>query len=87
MDLKNKRYTQADPVAVAPLGEYAYEEARVTLNNLLSSIGAIDFVNKGMRVVIKANLVSAMKPEEAATTHPVLISAPCSSTARIPVTL
>ena len=28
-----------------------------------------------MRVVIKANLVSAMKPEKAATTHPALLSA------------
>lgn len=28
-----------------------------------------------MRIVIKVNLVSAMKPEEAATTHPELLCA------------
>lgn len=75
MDLNNKRYLPTDPVAIAPLDEYTYDEARVVLNDLLDAIGGIDFVNKGMRVVIKANLVSAMKPEEAATTHPILISA------------
>ena len=75
--LEKKKYLPTDPVAVVPLGEYTYDEARVALNNLLDAIGGIDFVNKGMRVVIKANLVSAMKPEEAATTHPILISALC----------
>ena len=30
-----------------------------------------------MRVIIKANLVSAMKPDKAATTHPVLLAALC----------
>ncbi len=77
MDMRGKRYLKTDPVAVVPLGEYTYDSARVALCDLLSAIGGVDFVNKGMRVVIKANLVSAMKPEEAATTHPILISALC----------
>lgn len=77
MDLKKKSYLPTDPVAVVPLEEYTIDTARVALKGLLDAIGGIDFVNKDMRVVIKANLVSAMKPEEAATTHPVLISALC----------
>ena len=47
----------------------------MALEAVLSPIGGLDIVKQGMRVVIKANLVSAMKPGEAATTHPVLLSA------------
>ena len=71
----SKYYKPTDPVSIVPMGEYGVDEARAALTDLLSPIGGLDFVNSGMRVVIKANLVSAMKPEEAATTHPTLISA------------
>ena len=71
----NKPYSKNDPVAIAPLAEYTYDGARAALSSVLDSIGGIDFVNKGMHIVIKANLVSAMKPEEGATTHPTLIAA------------
>ena len=71
----SKYYLPTDPVAIAPLAEYSYDEARVALTQVLNSIGGLDFVNKGMHIVIKANLVSAMKPDEGATTHPVLIEA------------
>ena len=42
---------------------------------VLSPLGFSEMIKEGMTVVIKANLVSAMKPEEAATTHPVLLAA------------
>lgn len=71
----SKYYSPKDPVSIVPMGEYGVDEARAALTELLSAIGGLDFVKPGMRVVIKANLVSAMKPEEAATTHPTLISA------------
>ncbi|MBR2342647.1 MAG: DUF362 domain-containing protein [Clostridia bacterium] len=70
-------YKKTDPVSIVPLGNYDEREAREALTELLSKIGGLDFIKEGMRVVIKANLVSAMKPEEAATTHPVLLSALC----------
>lgn len=47
---------------------------RQSLLNVLAPIGGLDFVQPGMRIAIKANLVSFMKPEEAATTHPVLLA-------------
>lgn len=47
---------------------------REALIECLKPLGGLDFVKSGMRVGIKANLVSFMKPEEAATTHPVLLS-------------
>jgi len=68
-------YTKTDPVAIAPLKEYTYEGARVALTQVLDAIGGLDFVKEGLHIVIKANLVSAMKPEEGATTHPTLIAA------------
>ena len=68
-------YQKSDPVSIVSLPEYTYERARESLFELLSSIDGLSEIKEGMRVVIKANLVSAMKPEEAATTHPVLLSA------------
>ena len=55
----------------------SYEEATVTaaLEAVLEPLGGLDWVREGMRVVIKANLVSMMKPESAATTHPSLLCA------------
>ena len=74
-EYKSEFYTPRDAVSVVPMGEYGISEAREALTELLRPIGGLDFVKSGMRVVIKANLVSAMKPEEAATTHPTLICA------------
>ena len=70
-------YSKNDPVSVTPLSEYSPETARRALESVLAPIGGLDFIKPNMRVVIKANLVSAMKPDEAATTHPVLLSALC----------
>jgi len=73
----SKYYSPDDPVAVVPLREYTPESARRALEALLSPLGGLSFVEAGMTVVIKANLVSAMKPEAAGTTHPTLLSALC----------
>ena len=53
-----------------------YEAAlcRQALLDALEPLGGLDIFQRGMRVGIKANLVSFMKPEEAATTHPVLLA-------------
>lgn len=51
-----------------PLCDRAMEE-------VLKPLGGLDWVRPGMRIAIKANLVSAMKPEKAATTHPALLTA------------
>ncbi len=73
----SKYYSPEDSVAIMPLADYNEENARAALEALLMPIGALNGVKEGMTVVIKANLVSAMKPEEAGTTHPVLICALC----------
>lgn len=75
MENQSKYYAPTDPVAIVPLGDYGVEDARLALEELLLAIGGIDFIKSGMTVAIKVNLVSAMKPEQAATTHPTLVCA------------
>ena len=77
MQTESKYYLPEDPVSIYKLDGYSADTARGALEALLEPIGGLDFVKPGMTVVIKANLVSAMKPDEAATTHPVLLSALC----------
>jgi len=75
--MPNKYYSPKDTVSITPLNEYTPDSARAALETLLRPIGGLDFVKSGMHVVIKANLVSAMKPDAAATTHPTLLCALC----------
>ena len=70
-------YHADDAVSVVSLGSYDQEKARKALEAVLAPIGGLSFIKPGMRVGIKANLVSAMAPEKAGTTHPVLLSALC----------
>lgn len=62
-------------VTLAPCGEYTMEACRGALEEAIAPMGGLDWVRPGMRVGIKANLVSAMEPAAAATTHPVLLAA------------
>ena len=71
----SKYYSPADGVSCVRLAEYEPTLAEEALRRALEPIGGLELVKPGMTVVIKANLVSAMKPEEAATTHPVLLQA------------
>ena len=75
MEHRSKYYNGSEPVSIVPLGEYGADSARAALEKVLAPIGGLDFVKAGETVVIKANLVSAMKPDAAATTHPDLICA------------
>ncbi len=68
------------PVVLTPCADYADETVEAALDRVLLALGGLDWVTKGMTVGIKANLVSAMKPEECATTHPTLL---CALTRRL----
>ncbi len=60
-------------VSVVPCHSYEPDEVRTALCKVLAPVGGLDWVKSGMRIAIKANLVSMMKPEAAATTHPALL--------------
>lgn len=62
-------------VSVVPCPDYSEKNCRRALETALADAGGLDWVKPGMRIGIKANLVSLMKPEAAATTHPALICA------------
>ena len=62
-------------VSIIPCKNYDHETVRSALEALLLPIGGLDWVEEGMTVAIKANLVTFAKPEEAVTTHHSLICA------------
>ena len=62
-------------VSVVSCESYDRAMCRKALEELLAPLGSLDFARPGMTVGIKANLVSFMKPEAAATTHPALLCA------------
>ena len=63
------------PVVLTPCPDYTDATVKAALTAVLEPLGGLSWVTPGMVVGIKANLVSAMKPEECATTHPSLLSA------------
>lgn len=60
-------------VSLVPCSDYS--EAKAALCAVLEPIGGLDWVKPGMKIVIKANLVTAMKPDSAGVTHPALVCA------------
>ena len=61
-------------VSIVSCPSYDPAVCRAALEKALAAVGGLDFVKPGMRVGVKANLVSFMKPEAGATTHPVLLA-------------
>ena len=62
-------------VSITACADYSEKNVAEALVKALEPIGGLDFVKPGMKIAIKANLVSMMKPETAATTHPAMICA------------
>ena len=63
------------PVAAVACQDYTDTSLQESLIELISAVNGFDGLKPGAKVAIKANLVSAMAPEKAATTHPALLSA------------
>ena len=62
-------------VAVVQCGDYRDETVLSALTEAIEQTGGLDFVRPGMTVALKVNLVSAMKPDTAATVHPSVVCA------------
>ena len=62
-------------VALCGCSDYSYENCSYAVRAAFDAVGGDELIYPGCRVVIKANLVSALKPEKAATTHPALLGA------------
>ncbi len=64
-------------VAISKCADYREENVKKSLYEVLNLLGGLSFIKDGSKVAIKANLVSFMKPEKAATTHPALLMELC----------
>ena len=55
----------------------SYEDSAVdrALREALDAIDGLSFVKPGMRIAVKVNLVTAMKPDTAASVHPSVVCA------------
>ena len=62
-------------LSITSCAYYSEKSCENALKTALSAINGLDWVKPGMRVGIKANLVSMLKPAAAATTHPALVCA------------
>ncbi len=64
-------------VSAVKCADYEEKSVAAAFDGLLEGLGGLSFIKPGMTVAIKVNLVSAMKPHRAATTHPALVSELC----------
>ena len=64
-------------VYIAECRTYEEERVKEAMSELLQKSGLLSFVRPDMTIGIKANLVSFMKPEAAATTHPTVLKVLC----------
>ncbi len=62
-------------VSIVKCEDYLPDTVSDALNAVLEPLGGLDWVEEGMTVAIKANLVSYLHPDKAATTHPSLLCA------------
>lgn len=62
-------------VVIAQCRDYSPTSARQALVDVLAPLGGLDWVYPGMCIAVKANLVTFLKPEAGATTHPGLLCA------------
>lgn len=66
-----------ESVSVEKCSSYEQLEINKALDNAIDAISGLDFVKEGMTIGIKANLVAAMNPDKAVTTHPALLKRLC----------
>lgn len=62
-------------VSICECRSYDAQACRSALEKVLEPLGGLSWVQPGMKIAVKANLVAFLKPDAAATTHPALLSA------------
>ena len=60
-------------ISIVKCNSYNEDDVKKSMDKLIELIGGLDWVKPNMKIAIKANLVTFMKPEQAATTHPALL--------------
>jgi len=62
-------------VSITKCEDYSEENVNQALQTVLEPLGGLSWVKEGMVIGIKANLVTFLHPDKAATTHPSLLCA------------
>jgi uncharacterized protein (DUF362 family)/Pyruvate/2-oxoacid:ferredoxin oxidoreductase delta subunit len=63
-------------ISLVKCDEYEYSRVRVALEESISQMGGLEpYIQKGMSVLLKVNLLMKRSPESATTTHPVFTQA------------
>lgn len=62
-------------VALKRCQSYHLEEVRAALVEVLAPFGGLSWARPGMRVALKANLLTGAHPDAAVTTHPAVLTA------------
>ena len=66
---------QFAPVAITPCSDYSPQACSRAIEEIAAKFPVLQQISAGTKVAIKVNLITVMKPEKAATTHPALLSA------------
>lgn len=65
-------------VSVRKCDNYEYENVKKSVDKMLKDIGGIDkYIKPNSKVLIKPNLLMKKRPEEATTTHPMVVKVVC----------
>lgn len=65
-------------VSIRNCENYDYENVKKAMKSNLEDIGGLEkYINKGSKVLVKPNLLMKKKPEDATTTHPMVLKIIC----------
>lgn len=65
-------------VSVRKCNDYNYEEVKLSIEKLLNDLGGIrKYIKPNSKVLVKPNLLMKKTPEEATTTHPMVVKVVC----------
>ncbi len=65
---------QMEEVCITQCNSYEYSQILAGITSLLEPLGGMSaFVKQGERILLKPNMLSAKKPEQAVTTHPIIV--------------
>lgn len=63
-------------VSIRECNDYIYEDIKTSFNKMIEDIGGLEkYIKRGSKVLIKLNLLMKKRPEEATTTHPLVLKA------------
>lgn len=65
-------------VSVRNCNDYSYENVKISIEKLIEDLGGLDkYIKPNSKVLVKPNLLMKKTPEEATTTHPMVVRVVC----------